>query len=303
MIRHLIKIAVFLSIIVLIDVVTGFVFSRLTSRATGGETARNEYICNKTNQEILIFGSSRAIHHYHPAIITNSTGLSCYNCGQDGNGAILNYGRFHLICQRYAPKLVIYDVMPLYDLLTGEDNRKFLGWLRPYYDRDGIADIFADVDSKEKYKMVSQLYRYNSRFLQIMKDCMTTAQNDSLNGFQPLHGELDRMKLTPELIERPTPDSLKIAYLNRMIDENSTTRFVFVVSPFWYGMDSSLIAPVKDLCTQRGITLLDFSNDPKYVHNDRYFVDGAHLNAMGADVFTQDVVARLKKLGNSGLNP
>ena len=130
--KHLIKILLFLLIIVAIDVLTGLVCSRLTAMARGGDTARNEYICNGTSEDILVMGSSRAIHHYNPAVIDTVTGMSCYNCGQDGNGVILNYGRLHMILQRYRPRVIIYDVMPEYDLLAGDDNRKYLGWLRPY---------------------------------------------------------------------------------------------------------------------------------------------------------------------------
>lgn len=292
--RHLLKIALFFLAIFLIDMATGLVFSRLTGCARGGDTARNEYICNKTSEDILVFGSSRAIHHYNPLIITDSLGLSCYNCGQDGNGAILNYGRYHLISQRYHPKVVIYDVMPLYDLLTGEDNHKFLGWLRPYYDSPGIDSVFAWVDPMEKYKMMSRMYRYNSRFLQILSDCVRPAQQDAMKGFQPLEGALDTMKLSPETITSIELDSLKVSCLKRMIDESDATRFVFVISPYWYGMDDRMIAPVRDFCREHGILLLDFSNDAKYVHNDSYFIDGVHLNARGADEFTRDLTKRLK---------
>lgn len=292
--KHLVKILLFLVIVALLDVVTGLVFSRLTHVARGGDTARNEYICNGTHEDILIFGSSRAIHHYNPDIITDSTGLSCYNCGQDGNGAILNYGRFHLICQRYRPKMVIYDVMPLYDYLQGEDNSKYLGWLRPYYDRDGIADIFKAVDPMEQYKMMSQMYRYNSRFVQILSDCLRSGQADDRNGFMPLEGELDTLKIKPEEYQSQELDLIKVTYLQRMLDESDETGFVMVVSPYWYGMDAHLLEPVKKLCEERGITLLDFSNDAKYLHNDNYFIDGAHLNARGADEFTRDLVSMLK---------
>lgn len=298
---HLIKIAAFFLIIVLLDEVTGLVFSHLTGCAHSGDTARNEYICNRTSEDILVFGSSRAIHHYDPAIITDSIGLSCYNCGQDGNGAILNYGRFHLIGQRYHPRIVLYDVMPLYDIYNGEDNCKYLGWLKPYYGRDGIADIFEAVSATEKYKMISQMYRYNSRFIQILGDCLRLAQDDGSNGFQPLEGEFDHMKINPSETVEHQVDSLKLSCLCHMIDEaDDETRFVFVVSPSWYGMEEGLTQPVKELCDQRGILLLDFSQDPKYVHNDRYFVDGEHLNAVGAKEFTCDLVAKLKAVTGQG---
>ena len=297
MIKHLVKILLFLLIVALLDVAIGFICSRLTSMARGGDTARNEYICNGTDEDILVFGSSRAIHHYNPAIISQMTGLSCYNCGQDGNGAILNYGRFHLISGRYSPSVVIYDVMPEYDILTGEDNRKFLGWLRPYYNRDGIADIFERVDHKEKYKMMSQMYRYNSRFIQMLTDCIHPMQDDAVNGFRPLEVEMDTMKIG-ERLPASSVDSIKVFYISKMMDEANRcgTKLVMVVSPYWSGMDTTICQPVKELCLSRGIPFLDFSNDPKYLHNNAYFADGVHLNARGADVFTRDVTEKIKTI-------
>lgn len=294
--RHLIKILLFVLILALIDVVTGAVFSRLTEYARGGDTARNEYICDRTSEDVLVFGSSRAIHHYNPEIITAMTGMTCYNCGQDGNGAILNYGRFHLIAQRYHPKMVLYDVIPEFDLQEGEDNTKFLGWLRPYYDRQGIDSLFISVDPTEKYKMMSQMYRYNSRFIQILSDCIHPVQDNGFNGFSAIEKEMDKMKISSG---KRSPgeaacDSLKLYYLNKMIDEAADTRFVMIVSPYWDGMDPALIQPVKVLCQERGILFLDFSNDPKYLHQDIYFADGSHLNARGVDEFTRDVISRLK---------
>ena len=39
----------------------------------------------------------------------------------------------------------------------------------------------------------------------------------------------------------------------------------------------------------------DFSNNPKYVHCNKYFHDGVHLNAHGADEFTKDLVKKLRE--------
>lgn len=294
--KHLIKILLFLLIIVAIDVLTGLVCSRLTAMARGGDTARNEYICNGTSEDILVMGSSRAIHHYNPAVIDTVTGMSCYNCGQDGNGVILNYGRLHMILQRYRPRVIIYDVMPEYDLLAGDDNRKYLGWLRPYYDRDGIAAVFAAVDPMEKYKMMSRMYRYNSRFVQLLSDCVHPMESDGQNGFRPLDEEMDTMRVGVQPGAGDAAfDPVKLSFMNKLLDEARGIRVVMVVSPCWNGMDTTVLTPVREMCREREIPFLDFSNDPKYLHNNAYFADGTHLNARGAMEFSRDVASRLKR--------
>ena len=265
--------------------------------AKGGDYKRNNYICGEVNEDILIFGSSRAIHHYNPVIISDSLDMSCYNCGQDGNGAILNYGRYQLINQRHHPKILIYDVASGFDLLAGEDNHKYLKWLKAYYRREGIPEIFESVDDTEKYKMVSQLYRYNSNCIQILTEYLHPMQNDGIKGFRPNNGEMNTMKISRRDSTKKKEyvyDSLKLSYLKRMINESEDTKIVFAVSPCWDGADTTSFQPIKELCEEYELPFIDFSNSPKYVHHNEYFKDGTHLNARGADEFTRDFIRELR---------
>lgn len=285
-----------------IDMAVGLIFPMLVSNAKGGDNKRNNYICNDTKEDILVFGSSRAIHHYNPEMISDSTGMTCYNCGQDGNGIILNHARLKIITERYAPKYIIYDVTPGFDLLAGDDNHKYLGMLRAYYDRNGIPGIFESVDQTEKYKMQSRMYRYNSRFVQMISDCIMPMQSLGIKGFRPLTGQLDETKIDTKTRKKalhPVFDSLKLEYFDKLIALAPRTKFIFVVSPIWYGMDERSLQPIKDLCEKHNVPFYDFSNDSKYVHNNIYFKDGVHLNAYGADEFTRDLMTRIKSDRNS----
>lgn len=297
MIKFLVKIGAFLLIILICDVLLGDIFAFLVENAKGGDNKRNNYICNEIDREdILIFGSSRAIHHYNPIMISDSTRMSCYNCGQDGNGAILNYGRFHLISQRYYPKLIIIDVFPTYDLLIGENNQKYLGWLRPYYDKPGMPELFESVDKKERIKMLSNMYRYNSRFVQIISDYLHPMRSEGINGFRPIKDEFDTMKIRKKVINerKPQYDSLKICFIKKLIEESLNTKIVFCVSPYWNGGDTTTFQPIKDLCMDKKIPFIDYSNNSKYVHHNEFFVDGSHLNSLGADEYTRDIINEIK---------
>ena len=81
---------------------------------------------------------------------------------------------------------------------------------------------------------------------------------------------------------------------NKFIDEIGDVKIVFTISPTWYGLSQKISAPIREICLQKNIPFLDFSNDPKYVHNSNYFKDGSHLNAKGADEFTRDLIKALK---------
>lgn len=299
--KFLLKTALFFALLFAIDRVAGYVFSYMSKHSEGGYVKHHNYITDGVHEDLLIFGSSRAIHHYNPQIIGDSLDLSCYNCGQDGNGVLLYYGWWQIIKEHHRPKAVICDVTPSFDLYVGEDNHKYLGWLKELYERANVSDIFEDVDKTEKYKMMSRMYRYNSKFHQIVADFVYPLYVVEANGFLPLQGEVDTMRIrkekTGEAVEQVRFDPLKIAYLNKFVDAADGVKLIFVVSPMWYGMNAENLRPIKDICRERHIPFLDFSNAPKYVHNNEYFKDGTHLNARGADEFTRDLVVELKKRG------
>ena len=56
------------------------------------------------------------------------------------------------------------------------------------------------------------------------------------------------------------------------------------------------------ICKERNIPFIDFSNNPKYVHNNAYFADDGHLNARGADEFTKDLIKELREKRILNLN-
>lgn len=292
----LIKVVCFFAIIFVLDKVCGYTFSYLSEHSKGGYTGHYHYLVDKTNEDVLIFGSSRAIHHYNPQIIVDSLGLTCYNCGQDGNGIVLFDGWWKLIKQHYQPKLVVYDVTPDYDLLKWEDNHKFLGWLKEAYDKPGIAEIFEMVDSTEKFKMQSQMYRYNSKFHQIIADYIYPLYVVEDNGYFPINGSMDTMKINKNynLYKAFKFDPLKLKCLEDLVNNMGETQLVFVVSPWWYGMNEEQLKPIQALSDSLGIPLFDYSNDSEYVHNNDYFIDGGHLNSVGADKFTKSLVFQLK---------
>ena len=296
--KFIFKIACFFVIIIAIDLISGIVFPYLVANAKGGDNGRNNYIGLKTNEDILIFGSSRAIHHYHPSIISGSTGMTCYNCGQNGNGVILNYGRLLMIEKRYKPKMIIYDIQNTFDLTAGEDNHKYLGWLKAYYDQEGVEDVFLSVDSVERYKMMSHMYRYNSKCVQIVSDYIHPLQSLGIKGFRPLEGKMDNMKINKKAnneIVSPEWDKLKINYIKRFIELSKDSKLVFVISPIWYGMDESQYAIIKTICRENKIPFYDFANSPKYVHHNEYFKDGSHMNSVGAEEFTKDLMKLMRK--------
>ena len=100
--------------------------------------------CKESKEDVILMGSSRASHHYVTQIITDSLGLICFNAGQDGNGIIMQYGRWKMISERYAPKVLIYDITPVFDLMEN-DNMTYIDHLKPFCSDGEVKDYVAEL--------------------------------------------------------------------------------------------------------------------------------------------------------------
>lgn len=293
--KFIYKTLLFLAIVASADFCIGNLLTYMQKNVKGGGVYDRNYIADIATEEILIFGSSRALHHYVPQIIEDSLKRPCYNCGAEANGAILMYGRYKLLTDRYTPKAIIYDIMPDYDYVVN-DNLKYLSHLKDYYEYPGIDGIFNAVDKNEATKMYSKLYRHNSKIISIASNFILSRKNMH-NGYMPLEGS---MEIIPEKPSGNAPmhtDSLKTAFLEQLITEckQKEIKLIFTISPSYYEPEMSQFAPIIELCERHGITLLDYGSSPMFIEKREYFKDSTHLNHEGASLFTSAIIAEIKK--------
>ena len=148
--------------------------------------------------------------------------------------------------------------------------------------------------------MLSMLYRYNSRFHQIVIDYLHPVHNIN-KGFLPVYQDLDPLRVKTEeqisdVVQREIQlDSLKVRFLSEMIQDVGNTNFVFVYSPTWYGTHYPSLDLVRKFARENNVDFIDFSTNEKYVRHDDFFYDGYHMNARGADEFTRDLMSELRE--------
>lgn len=281
--KFLINITFFFAIVAVVDFSLGKVFHYLQAHA-GGRTGAEYYVCEKATEDVIIMGSSRASHHYVPEIISEKLGMSCFNGGQDGNGIILQYGRWKMMSERYTPKLVIYDVTPDFDLFEN-DNIRYIDRLKPYcYDTE-VRDYVCSLYPEEKMKLISRLYRNNYKFLESLSDII---HKEKISGYIPLYGNIrDEVAKVPENSERHYEkyDGEKCAYLRVLAEEikNNGGLIVFVVSPYWKTLDYDY-SEIERIANELNVPLLNYSKC-SLSNNKEYFEDSVHLNDKGARVF------------------
>lgn len=297
--RFILNLLVFIVFVVLLDALCGFLCTWLIDSANAGDTVRERSVYDGTIKEkILIFGSSRANHHYVPAIIEKELGKSCYNCGVDGTGIVNMYGRLSLILEHHTPELIVYDVAHAFDLLKN-DNTKYLGKMRYFYHNETVKEIFALVDERERYKMLSNMYRFNSKAFQLIADNLTPIQSEN-DGYRPMFGKIDYdVNDANKAANKHSAndfDSVKIELLKRFILKcRNKCKLVFAISPYYLN-DQKIYTPIEDLCEKYDIPLLAFNNDTAFIGKKELFADSVHLNDDGAKVFSEMISKIIKEL-------
>lgn len=295
--RYILYILIFFCISAFLDRVIGKGLDYMAKSINGGENSLSFYILKECKSDIIILGSSRAIHHYDSRIIADSLGMSCYNCGNDGNGILNMYGRYKLISSRQKPQIVIYDVFPDNEYFSNNSNLKDLSGLKPYADNKHIKELFSQYDKKELVKLNSYLYRYNTSFFQLLKDFVKpVGYGKELMGFQPMTGTIN---YEPPVFSdyKGKLDTLKIHYLKRLIEDcqNSGTKLVFSVSPRYMADTDSSFNYIKKVCQQFEIPFISFYTDKEFRRDKTLFRDSQHLNEQGAKTFTIKMIKELKQ--------
>jgi len=287
---------------VVIDKLAGLALNYVNNHTIKGDYGRNNFIANEMKADAVFFGSSRCIHHYDPRILADSMGMTCYNAGDDGMGIILFYPRYKMIQARYNPKVVVYDVEPTFDLLDKEDNSKYLGFLRLSPRNAATDSVIYAVSPVERLFMLSDLYRYNSKFLNIIaqyKSSETQTARDYT--YSPLKKTL-AFEPGPEPDWQLHPDSLKLFYLEKLINECKAhgTKLIFCTSPVYKETSEAYLAEAKRLSQKYQIPLLNHYCDTAYTLHRDLFADRIHLNEKGAQKYSKmiagEIAAALKAM-------
>lgn len=292
--KFLFKAVLFLCLLAATDFAVGKVYEHLQDTAIGGGTKRIKDIADRQCNDILIFGASRAKHHYVAEIIEDSLGVGCYTCGDDGEGIIFNYGLYKLLASRYTPKLIVYDLAEWFDINVG-DNTKFLGKLKRFYGRSPEIDsMFIHAGGKTYgIKMKSQLFRYNGFAINILAHNILPVSNGT-KGYIPLNGVMEYENSRKS--EQKECDSVKLYYWNKLIDDcrRAGTQLVFALSPEYKVQGVAAYLPLIELAEENGIPFLNHYNDSVCSQRREYFKDYNHLNAKGSVIYTNEIIKELR---------
>lgn len=278
-----------------------------------------DYVLNNCNEDIIILGSSRAMHHYNPEIIGNYCNMSCYNGGMGGQSLLFFRAQEICFLKRYKPKVLVIDLIPYSIKNTKGENNPYdkLNCLYPYYDKVPQINFLIDFKGKsERYKLKFETYRYNSFFYDIIKNNILKPKDNK--GFYKIS------KIMPENLKNEIKNnSIKYnkekskEYFYKYLDTNMTKALADIIedcnknnilliisySPICSYSDSPdfdfehLIDYINDLKKKyNNINVFNYINDERFLSHYELFWDNVHLNARGSTIFSEIFAKDLKNL-------
>jgi len=289
---------ILISLFILTDQVIGRVLRHFYFKQESGLYYRTTYAIDSTKADILVFGSSRANHHYVPEVFEDRLNLSFYNSGRDGNFLLNNYGIFKAVLKRYTPKIIIFDINND-ELLYEKTNYDRLSSLLPYYkDHPEIRNIIELKSPYEKFKLISEIYPFNSSLITMAIGNMRINKIRIIDqkGYIPLINKInDTILYTTEYKEGIVDSNL----VNAVREINYYCKLkkidlVFIQSPVYANIKNTFSNEFfEKFAMDEKIMYLNFNNNPQFLTKPEYFQDQNHLNNGGARFFSNLVVEQI----------
>lgn len=298
------KLFILLLIMFVVDRSLGSLIEYYFDHEPMGDAASFSHAINDPEEDVLIYGSSRAVHTYDTKVFTDTLGLSAFNCGRNASNVIYHTAILPgAIDGAHKPKAIILDLTAKeIAWRSGQFGADVLaGMILPYVlTNDKFAALALELFPKEYYKAkVSKLYAYNSLILSIFRN-YSRSKNDNVNGYQPMHGS--KVPTEPEdyTAGRDKIDTYsqgKLEEFAKMVTDKKIPLIV-IVSPMYvkpFKENESLVVS-KQILAKYNVQVWDYATDPRYVKKELFY-DVNHMNAKGAELFSQEIASRMKAAG------
>lgn len=292
--KNVARILLFIALLIIFDQLLGSIIEKMYFAAPSKMT----YSLEATDQDVLVFGSSRARRHYDCDVIEEHLGLSSFNNGQDGRNIFFHYIVLEATLRRHLPRCVILDITHSDVNRTAREwDTDLLSDFFPYCQRSrDIRDTVVHLrGGHERLFLLSKCYVYNSKLLAVLqRKLMDRDPHFGKNGFMPIKGEIDATILSKVSISEFETDERKLDYVDKFISA-CTDKGVSVIIMRSPSLSASSMDVVSDLCKRKNVEFWDYSNYSKLCKPE-YFRDMGHMNERGAELFSKEIALRIKKM-------
>jgi hypothetical protein len=296
-----------------IDWISAPVFNFVLNKLPDGRYYKIKYILEKSDEDVIVVGSSKAESNFVPSIISDKTGLKCFNAGRGGQSIPYSLSVTEAIFTRYSPRYIILNVDPY--MLEDEVNYERLSILYPFYKKHKeIQPIINQKNRFEPIKLYSNLYAYNSALFYFFRPFFLPNRDGmpSEKGWKPLYRQMGDLNYQQDSIQ--VDDSkVNLSSLNnhkkemflsivKLCQQHNTQLMLVVCPEFTFRKkQTATLQYITDFSRGNNIVYLDYSRDSSFVGKSLFFADVLHLNNKGADRFTNYLMDKFRLVNENKL--
>lgn len=295
----LFKLGLFLSILFVLDLVIGLTLRHFYFTQTSGSLYNTIYAFEKSEEDVLILGSSRACRHYVPDIFEMELRMSAYNVGAYQQEILYYLAIWRALYKRHIPKVIILDISfgsfsvkkQLYDTLSV---------LLPYYkDHPEVRDIVESRGPFEKIKLLSQIYPFNSYCLGILMGNFEFMQfmTKGSKGYAPALNKQIEVPLQKQVLDHMNLDKNKISAFQEFLSgaTKAGVKVVVAISPYYVKVEgkNSELELIIQQASNYNVPVIDYSQNAFFLKRPDLFMDSWHMNDKGAHLYSKMMAQKL----------
>ena len=273
------------------DQAVGYFLEDLFLKQKKGEYHEMNYAMNNVDEELLIFGSSRAVRHYDPDVIEDSLRMSAFNVGKLGNTLLYSDAVFTRILSYHKPKVVILDISPI-EFAKTERERGQKSMVNALLKFDHLPEIENKIEAlSPKDLILSKLfrtYKFNSALYTLLKNDEGKSNLEESKGFAARKGVKVSEHLVVENNKDYQEDPVLVNTFYNFLKKAKKHKIEIhvVISPTTLKQVNTSVAKIKAITHQFGYNFVDVSLRPEFRAVSLYY-DKTHLNEFGARKFSE----------------
>lgn len=301
----------FLPIIILlipIDYLLSNKLKGLNDFAKGENLVWNDIYNSNVNDDIVIYGSSRAWVHIDPLLIESKLGRKAYNLGIDGHNFWLqNLRHQELLKYNQKPDYIIYSV-DVFTLAKRKDLYNYDQFLPYMLGNDNIHDFTSSYEGFSYFDYNFPLIRYEGKKNVIRQAFKTSILEDNVKlarvkGYRGIekkwNKDFDKAK-QKKVNFSVEIDLASVEKFELFLDEceKNSIKVIFVYTPEYIeGQEfvsnrNEIVSLFEELAVKHKILFLNYS-DNSISKQKKYFYNALHLNKTGAELFTNKLIKDL----------
>jgi hypothetical protein len=289
--KAIIKLAVFISLIVIILLVTSEIFRPKHLEQPNNTTVKMDgyYALENNSLDVLFLGSSNAYYGFNPAVVYNETGLNSYVFAGESQSIETTYYFLIEALKTQQPEIVVIDVFGMLPEIDEYNNANVIQ--RNIENLNfSLNKVNAYIDLIDKPLGIFDIFTYHNRLAELKKFELTYSFEKH---FDDYFGYTLGYPSSNEVIELPivglndyqVPE-VRIEYLEKIINllDKNNIELLLVKTPILLSDDNfTSLDTITNYCEDNEIVFIDFNNEDYEIdYKQNRDGDVWHANVRGA---------------------